>query len=118
VETLPRGDQIQWWPKMIAERHASFLESTFYRLLVFMVAGPGPDFLPRSIGAILFFLAPRRLTTAIIPRPPMPIRTRLDGSGTLATPTSAARTVSVKRAPIVAIGDAVPVVVCYPLFTT
>ena len=38
VEALPRGDQVQWRSKVIAERHGKFLPPPFYRLLAAMPA--------------------------------------------------------------------------------
>src|SRR5437868_15527306 len=38
VGGFPRGDQVQWWSKVIAERHHKFLQPTFYRLLAVVLA--------------------------------------------------------------------------------
>jgi hypothetical protein len=52
VEALPRGDQVQWRSKVIAERHDKFLQPTFYRLLAVVLASQEGDFFSRGIGRI------------------------------------------------------------------
>jgi hypothetical protein len=57
VEALPRGDQVQWRSKVIAERHDKFLQPTFYRLLAVVLAGQEGDFFSRDIGRISGYFA-------------------------------------------------------------
>jgi hypothetical protein len=49
VEALPRGDQVQWRSKVIAERHGTFLQWTLYRLVAVLPANREADLFARGI---------------------------------------------------------------------